>query len=1090
MTKRLTITLVALVLFVLLAVLPASAILANPATGLFNGSVLRPYPMNITPGVATVFIGEDQLNATPIFGYLNAGSERLGYVMAPAKNMKVGWWAPGSFSYPNNPSAVIDMGPRYASFYVSPADFGPYLGTWYCLTPTNIADGAAFVVADPAQVVTAWDVQANQGQGVDMTGRSVVRGTILTIKEDTNLAAFTTANLRGDNITPTWVNGTPVYWRGQVGAVQFEQVPPQTWTTVGGAAVAAPVAAVPGEILLVTNWSGAVRTTWGAVSYGSQFFFNNSPAVYDGESGTMGEHSIISGQNVSLNASGLGPYRNGVGTANTPTAAFMAQTVPSAANGDGFITFRVKDETGQVSNQLWTNNQTLGGVLPRSIGITNQWVSTQPWYLGNFTGNNGLTALGWDTGAIDPGLGIPAYPAGTYTVWSETTLSRMVQNYRLNGADYTGKTVSAAGTITLVSDTVKIVANKESVVRSKPFSVTITGRPLTTYWVWVKGTSSMTGGWDNQPPMAGLNQVSVYADPITSLTMPLGQYVGENFVGRHIADMVAGLPVQASSDVAADQTMYNRTRYYVLVNTSSAGTRTVEFITTNWTKAQTYTIRVERDSSMPNQGGVGDTATHVNNNLALRDYKSDEVDVKVEKGAVTITAAGDQSYYLGEEIKFSGTNTETQTTFLFICGPNLNTQGSTFVQSHGIPINQDPRRTRIDGVATDVEDMVAVDYMQRPVNADNTWDWKWGTANWALDAGTYTVYAVSGPRNADHLERVAYGTVSIIIKKPFISATASQSTVAQGDKLFITGTAEGKPQQGIAIWILGKNYAQRVTESVNSDASFSYEVTAATTTGMDAGQYFVVAQHPMQNQAFDIDMCPIVPPAVRATQVCNLQQGTVAGVTQQIFTLLGAGSLQGTDAAEALVQGINSPNVDDTYTKLVFLVEVPVIRIDPIGDRHVGDKFTITATTNLAVDDDVLFEVYSSSFKPTQKTQSGEFSGATGTVKATKGDTGLNKLSFDVDASTFKPDEYIVTANRVLRPASTATALFNVLEGTVQTAAPTAVGTTAAPTQVATTAAPTTVPATPTKTPTQPGFGALVALIGLGAVAFLVVRKH
>ena len=39
--------------------------------------------------------------------------------------------------------------------------------------------------------------------------------------------------------------------------------------------------------------------------------------------------------------------------------------------------------------------------------------------------------------------------------------------------------------------------------------------------------------------------------------------------------------------------------------------------------------------------------------------KSDQVDVNVEKGAVTIVAAGDQSYYLGEEVKFSGTNTES-----------------------------------------------------------------------------------------------------------------------------------------------------------------------------------------------------------------------------------------------------------------------------------------------------------------------------------------------------------------------------------------------------------------------------------------------
>ena len=190
---------------------------------------------------------------------------------------------------------------------------------------------------------------------------------------------------------------------------------------------------------------------------------------------------------------------------------------------------------------------------------------------------------------------------------------------------------------------------------------------------------------------------------------------------------------------------------------------------------------------------------------------------------------------------------------------------------------------------------------------------------------------------------------------------------------------------------------------------------------------------------------------------------------------------------EALVQGINDPNVDDTYTKLQFLVEEPIITIDTIGDRHVGDKFTITAKTNLAVDDEVLVQVYSSSFKPTQKSQSGEFSGATGTIKVTKGETGMNQLTFDVDSSTFKPDEYIVTKDAVIQQA-TGTALFNVLEGAAPTAVPTTVVTTAAPTTVAT-PVPTTVPPTPTPTK-SPGYGALIALIGLGAVAFIVVRRH
>ena len=179
--------------------------------------------------------------------------------------------------------------------------------------------------------------------------------------------------------------------------------------------------------------------------------------------------------------------------------------------------------------------------------------------------------------------------------------------------------------------------------------------------------------------------------------------------------------------------------------------------------------------------------------------------------------------------------------------------------------------------------------------------------------------------------------------------------------------------------------------------------------------------------------------------------------------------------------------------QLQFLVETPVITVTPIGDHNVGDKFTITGTTNLAVGDNVLFTVRSSSFQPTDKTQGAAFAGASGTVQVTQGTSGLNAVSFDVDASTFKPDEYLVTADSVGLPntnQAVGTALFNVLQASAPTATTTPVGsmTSAAPTVMPTTAMPTTV--APTKTPTQPGFGALVALIGLGAVALLVVRRH
>jgi PGF-CTERM protein len=188
--------------------------------------------------------------------------------------------------------------------------------------------------------------------------------------------------------------------------------------------------------------------------------------------------------------------------------------------------------------------------------------------------------------------------------------------------------------------------------------------------------------------------------------------------------------------------------------------------------------------------------------------------------------------------------------------------------------------------------------------------------------------------------------------------------------------------------------------------------------------------------------------------------------------------------------------IDDTYTKLQFLVEEAKVSINPIGEQTVGSKFEITGTTNLDYDgNDLLVEVTSSSFTPTSKDQSGAFSGATGTVPITQGSDGLNKWSFIVDAATFRPDEYIVRVSGVTVDVVD-TAIFPVVEAraAAPAAAPTAAPT-VAPTAVVTEApvvveAPAAVeePATET-TQTSPGFGALFALAGLGAVAFFARKE-
>jgi len=631
-------------------------------------------------------------------------------------------------------------------------------------------------------------------------------------------------------------------------------------------------------------------------------------------------------------------------------------------------------------------------------------------------------------GAID----LTGVEAGTYSAVAKWTTAMQWYNLEAN---------SNAITFTVLSKPITITTNKESVVRGNTFVVTITGESKTPYYVYIRNTTTTSGKF--LPTIAaGQSNVNATKD----------------------ADSVAGTRTPSSRLIWLDQNMNdacvgtNAAACEANVTTAADGTRAIQFNTDTATDDRKYTIKVLNPA---------DTS------------KYDQVDVTVEKGQITITYEGAGTYYLGETIKITGTNTDNKTVYLAMKGPNLADGGVSladiFFRTDG----------NTKGAARGSGDNLR--FKMVDVNTDNTWSYKWDTSRLnqtgavSLDAGTYTIYAVSDPVDSlagTDLANHVYQTASVVLKKPFVTASASTNTLAKGDILYVTGTAEGKPTN-VYIWIFGKNYRKLYqSASVQSDATFSYKLDRGDTTDLYAGQYFVVVQHPMMNGIADI--------------VAN---GAGTGATGNPSTTWTGGAptvilsgLQASDAATALVDLLNSPNVDDTYTKLSFMIEEPWIRIDTIGDKYVGDTFKITGTTNLAEGDTILMTVTSSSFQPTEKTQTGEFSGSSGSVTVQKGDT-YNTFSFDVDASTYKPDEYLVKAEAV-EPSQTTTATFNVLEGkptTVATTVPgTPVVTTAVQTPVVTAA--TTVPVTTAKP--QPGFGALVALVGLGAVALLVLRRR
>ena len=381
---------------------------------------------------------------------------------------------------------------------------------------------------------------------------------------------------------------------------------------------------------------------------------------------------------------------------------------------------------------------------------------------------------------------------------------------------------------------------------------------------------------------------------------------------------------------------------------------------------------------------------------------SDEVLVKAEKGSVTIMAQGDGSYYVGEKIRLSGTCTSGNLVYLSLKGPNA---------------AKDEKK--LDHLLTKSQNGDPNTFVRVNVRNDHTWSYVWDTATVAflLKEGFYRIYAIESPFTSDNLFKIAYGTVTVIIKNPFISATVSQSTVVVGDRLFINGTAEGVRNQELLIWIFGESFTHLDKIYTNPDASFLYEIPPIITKILAPGQYFAIIQHPMMNNEFDV----YFDDNKQNVFVNHPNRGTL------LFSIQGEGIYQGFNAMNLVIDAFNNPNVDDSFTTLSFLVESPIIRFDRIGDKRKGAKFTVTATTNLAIGDQIFIEVYSSICvsDPTKKVDSVAL--LTGIVGVTKGDAGLNKISFDLDTSPMKSDEYVIKASAMDLEANAST-FFNVIE--------------------------------------------------------------
>ncbi|WP_048150133.1 PGF-CTERM sorting domain-containing protein [Methanolacinia paynteri] len=147
----------------------------------------------------------------------------------------------------------------------------------------------------------------------------------------------------------------------------------------------------------------------------------------------------------------------------------------------------------------------------------------------------------------------------------------------------------------------------------------------------------------------------------------------------------------------------------------------------------------------------------------------------------------------------------------------------------------------------------------------------------------------------------------------------------------------------------------------------------------------------------------------------------------------------------------------------------PWIRITANSYYYTSNQFTISGTTNLPADDNLIVEIVSTSFSTESGSEGKEYSGLSEVVKVVEGDSD-NKWSINVDPSGFIPDEYDVRVESVERD-STAATTFELLGEVTASKTPT-----------------TTLP--PPATTAAPGFGVIISLIALGTAAALFIRRE
>lgn len=273
-----------------------------------------------------------------------------------------------------------------------------------------------------------------------------------------------------------------------------------------------------------------------------------------------------------------------------------------------------------------------------------------------------------------------------------------------------------------------------------------------------------------------------------------------------------------------------------------------------------------------------------------------------------ITLQTDPQHVLGEELYLSGENYESDTTYLFITGPNLPPEGGNLAS---------PRVRVITGNTAS--------FAVAPVSADHRWEYSLLTSPLGIADGIYIVYAVSRPASQKDLSEGTFNSTTVIIHKSVITAEVSPATVARGERFYVTGQSHDFPiVEEVQVWIIAKGFVRNATTPLLKDAKFSQKIDTKTSEDLPEGPCWLVVQHP---KAHDLNI------EVSGDWV---RKRPYQGSDQNLFRITGPGSLQGEDAKDALVAAFDDPDVDDAYIIIPLVVNTTHITAFAVAEGAAG----------------------------------------------------------------------------------------------------------------------------------------------------------